>query len=416
MNPGSFEDHIVFEKIEQLKTRLLDKKLKEELDSERFEFYKSVHKYISDRLKLTIPLLVQEAELNNLSSEIEAGLSQINSYLGNSNEGHLTNANNNFFSALNRIRNLPLPFSKSDFDFSKSVASFQKTVDSGYQEIRAESKRIQDELSSFQADLSSKKAELEELNRQIEERESEIEHLTKTYSTNYETIKSDAESNHVTDRERFREEIDSDRKAFREAINSEKETFRKEIDQLKNTIKDDTANLVSNIIVKLDEAKKIVNVVGNVGVTGNYQIVANQHKKTADFWRLVAVIFMTLLSGILIYTIWDISGENFDWTKSLIRVLAAAALSYPATYAARESSKHRKLETMNRPAELELASINPFIEILDDTKKQEIKEKLVEKYFGNSNNPSAQLDSKGDELSIGGFEKLIKALLPFVKK
>ena len=125
---------------------------------------------------------------------------------------------------------------------------------------------------------------------------------------------------------------------------------------------------------------------------------------------------MILLSGILIYTIWDISGSNFDWTKSLIRVIAAAALSYPATYAARESSKHRRLETMNRTAELELASIGPFIEILDDKKKQEIKEKLVEKYFGNSNNPSSQLDPKDEELSVGGFEKLIKALLPFIKK
>lgn len=402
MNPGSFEDHIVFEKIEQLKARLHEEETKEELDTDRYEFYESVHKYISDRLNLTIPLLVQDAELNNLSSEIEAGLSQLNSYLGNGNEGHLNNANNNFFSALNRIRNLPLPFTKSDFSFSKSVASFQKTVKSGYEELQGTSGQLQSELHSYEEDLKLKKEELERLDKLIEEKESEIENLTETYSSKYETIKSNAESTQESDREIFRQEIDLD-----------KQTFRKEIDGLKETIDGDTTDLVTDLTQKLEEAKKIVNVIGNVGVTGNYQIIANQHKKTADFWRITAIVFMTLLSGILIYTIWDISGSNFDWTKSLIRVIAAAALSYPATYAARESSKHRKLETVNRTAELELASINPFIEILDDTKKQEIREKLVEKYFGNS---GSQFDPKDEELSVGGFEKLIKAFLPLIKK
>ena len=126
---------------------------------------------------------------------------------------------------------------------------------------------------------------------------------------------------------------------------------------------------------------------------------------------------MLALSGLLIYTIWDISGDTFDWTKSLVRILAAAALSYPATYAARESSKHRKLENLNRKAELELAAINPFIELLPEQKKQEIKEKLVEKYFGNNQNIISDLDEKGDEnISIGTIERIVKTLLPFIKK
>lgn len=123
------------------------------------------------------------------------------------------------------------------------------------------------------------------------------------------------------------------------------------------------------------------------------------------------------LSGILIYTIWDISGDNFDWIKSLIRIVAAAALSYPATYAARESSKHRKLEIFNRKAELELTAINPFIELLPELKKQEIKEKLVEKYFGNHGTLINDLDDKKDQdVSIGTVERIIKTVLPFINK
>lgn len=61
---------------------------------------------------------------------------------------------------------------------------------------------------------------------------------------------------------------------------------------------------------------------------------------------------MSILSILLVWTIIDLSSEGFNWTKSHIRLIAAAALSYPATYAARESFKHRKIETIKRNAEL----------------------------------------------------------------
>lgn len=147
-----------------------------------------------------------------------------------------------------------------------------------------------------------------------------------------------------------------------------------------------------------------------MGVTGNYQNIANSHKSNADFWRIMAIIFMTVFSGLLVWTIIDLSSAGFDWVKSTIRLVAAAALSYPATYAARESSKHRKLETQNRNAELELASINPFIENLSDDKKQIIKEKLAEKYFGNNRNDDFLNEQETEGLSIPAVERLLNAL------
>ena len=124
---------------------------------------------------------------------------------------------------------------------------------------------------------------------------------------------------------------------------------------------------------------------------------------------------MAVFSFLLVWTIIDLSADGFDWTKSLIRLLAAAALSYPATYASRESSKHRRLETENRNVELELASINPFIEILDDNKKQAIKEKLVEKYFGNDNKNSLNKEVDSEGLSISALEKIINAIAKLKK-
>ena len=122
-----------------------------------------------------------------------------------------------------------------------------------------------------------------------------------------------------------------------------------------------------------------------------------------------------MLSGLLIFSIWKIWDINYDWHKAIIRIIASAILIYPATYASRESSKHRKIENLNRKLELELSSISPFIEILDEAKKQEIKVKLVEKYFGNSTNIEIGED-RNENISANMLETIVKLVTNISKK
>ena len=78
-----FSEHIVFEKLEQIKNRLQENEVREKIQLEFLSFYDSAIEYISERLNSTIPVLVQEAELNALANEIEACLGQINTFIGN---------------------------------------------------------------------------------------------------------------------------------------------------------------------------------------------------------------------------------------------------------------------------------------------------------------------------------------------
>ena len=399
MTSENFDNHTIFDRLNSLEKILANDEVKEKIDLEKLSYFQTVFSYINQRVKLTIPDLVQQTELDSLSTELDAGISHINSFLGNNNVGHLTNATNNFIAAINKIKNFPIPVVKTDFNFSRKIADFEKTVKSKYKSLEKEKDELKSEIENFKTDLNSKETEIQRLLKLIEGKESEIENLNSTFQTNFNNIKSEHNQN-----------FENDKKTYRAEIDKSQELFRSEIDELKSTIDTDTSDLVTKLETKHTEAKKLVNLIGNVGVTGNYQNIANSHKDSANFWRVMAIIFMSVFSGLLVWTIIDLSADGFDWTKSLIRLIAAAALSYPATYAARESSKHRKLETINRNAELELASINPFIEGLADDKKQIIKEKLVEKYFGNNKNNDF-LDSKDTEgLSIPAIEKLLNAV------
>lgn len=399
MTSENFENHNIFDRLNSLEEILGNDDVKDKIDLEKLSFFQTVFSYVNQRVKLTIPDLVQQTELDALSNELNAGITQVNSYIGNNNVGHLNNATNNFNAAINRIKNFPIPVAKADFNFSRKIADFEKTAKSKYNALEKQKEKLENSISEFEKDLENKESEIQRLLKLLENKETEIQNLTSTFRTDFDNIKSSHNQSFQNDKTTFRNEIDT-----------AKETFREEIEELKEGIDTDTSDLVTKLEIKLEEAEKLVNIIGNVGVTGNYQNIANSHKSSADFWRVMAIIFMSIFSLLLVWTIIDLSSEGFDWVKSAIRLVAAAALSYPATYAARESSKHRKLETLNRNAELELASINPFIENLSDDKKQIIKEKLAEKYFGNSKNKDFLDEKEAEGLSIPAIERLLNAI------
>jgi len=423
MIPEKFNENIVFEKLEQIQNRLQEEEVREKIQLEYLSFYDSVIVYISERLNITVSILVQEAEMNALAKELEQALAQINAFIGNNNAGHLNNANNNLNSTLNRIRNFPLQVSKSKFSFSKEVANFEKTVSQKYAQLEKENKDFDARLKQLNTLVESKQQELDKLNQLLTQKQTEITNLTTNYTADYKNVKTTANQKFEQEKTKFRQEFDAEKQSFikeKETLKSEFETerksYEKQISELKEAISTKTEDLVKDLESKLVESKKLVNIIGNVGATGNYQIIADYHKGQANMWRWIALFFMVLLTGLLIYTIYHITGSTFNWQVTLVRVVAFSALLYPATYASKESAKHRRLENVNRKSELDLASINPFIEILPEVKKQEIKEKMVEKFFGNNNGLDTEDKSKNkEELSVGGFEKLLKALIPFLK-
>jgi len=423
MKPEDFVNHIVFEKINQFENRFQEEVVRTKIELERLVFFETVIKYISDRLKITIPILIQDAEMNALANELEAGLSQINAFIGNNNIGHLNNANNNFNSALNRIRNFPLPLTKNKFNFSKEIANFEKTLSEKYKSLEQERKEINVKLEQLTKAIESKKQEIESLNQLLTQKQTEINTLTNSFKAELENLKTSEVQQFEQERKTFRQEINSDRNQFeqdrenyKQEILKDRELYRKEIDELKEAISIKTKKIVEELKIKLEESKKLVNVIGNIGVTGNYQEIANYHRKQANTWRWIALFFMVLLTGLLIFTIYHITGGDFNWKVAVVRVVAFSALLYPATYAAKEAGTHRRLENINRKLELDLASINPFIEILPESKKQAIKEKMVEKFFGNKDSEFESKVGSKEEISINVFEKLLNALLPFIKR
>jgi hypothetical protein len=405
MNPSDFKQHPVFDRLSDLKKSLQSKAAREHINLDSLNYLQTSMNYIADRLNCSIPILIQDSELNAIAQDLTNELGQINAFLGNSNSGHLINAINNVNASLSKIRNLPSQLIKGNSNYSKILSNFDSLVRAKLDFLNNENKSLKNQISLLGKDLEKSNQELKKLSNSLLQKEKEIQNLNNNFQTDFKNFRLISTQNIEKDRITFRKEFDKD-----------KEKYRKDIDEKIELLDSSSAKIISELKLKLKDARKLVNVIGNVGATGNFQVLANYHNKEANKWRIVAISFMSILSLILIITIWDIHIGNFDWVRSVVRIFAAGILSYPATYAAQESSKHRRQENYNRKIELELASINPFIEILEEPKKQIIKEKLVDKYFGNNDTLDSKEDVHDSTISLNAVEKIIRNIGSIINK
>ncbi len=172
--------------------------------------------------------------------------------------------------------------------------------------------------------------------------------------------------------------------------------------------------------MKLEDAKRIVGLIGNTGMTGHYQKVANNNKRAAEILRVLALLFFVGLVAGVSWVVSGIGADNFSWEVAVFRVLVVATFLAPALYCARESNKHREEEHHNRRIELELASIEPYLDKLPEEKAQQIIEQLASQYFGNHSNIEIDSDDpatlknivlRGDQ-ALTLVERLVKIAKP----
>jgi len=149
-----------------------------------------------------------------------------------------------------------------------------------------------------------------------------------------------------------------------------------------------------------NDARRIVQAVGDVGITGNFQIVANRENIQANIWRLVTLGFFSLgvlLAVMTFLKFYDSNSGDNGVLSVFVRLLFALAIAVPAWYTAKESARHRTNSDRARQSELELAALGPFIELMPDDKQVAIREALTQRYFGRSveeHVPQTPLSSK----------------------
>lgn len=366
-----FKEHAIHASIENLTERLgSDDLISEDLNIiEIIDRITQAKSYAELCLSNLIPALVNYTHLNNANSYMSSITSEVNSYISNKNVGHLNNTSAHIDNLMIQLNALPVAKQAvTEQAFTTSLIEFKKLTERSFCEIKKSKDELFESVEIIMSDSTDQKSKLEGLVNEIE-----------MYNESIQTSLSDFNDRFDATEQQYSEKLDETTSNFEskyqvfskdisEKLNTNVVTNEEKVDDLLANHKEkfsaqteqqklDAQEVLDELEKKKSEASTLLQIIGNIGITGNYQNIANNEKKAADIWRRIALCLMIGMVLIIGFTIFISTTNGFDWKLALFRVGAALVLAVPAAYAAKESAKHRSLENHNRRSELELALI-----------------------------------------------------------
>ena len=309
--------------------------------------------------------LVSETALNQMNANLQSPISELTSFISNKNAGHLTNAVTQFDQ---NVLNYTWAFLPKVNPPSK--AELGEIVDS----LLERSRQTIGQLNTQKEELESTISKLKDTVQTQEQRLSELNEAQTQLKAEMATSLSDLET--TFNKTQLQRDTD-----FATVINDSKEKLA----EASHNFGEKASGVIESLETHKSNAAKIVQVVGDIGVTGNYQNIANKETKQANLWRWITIGFFAAGLVMAAATFYKFYHEPVTPTNTLaiaIRLLYALAIAAPAFYTARESARHRTNADRARQTELELASLGPFIELMEDKDKEEIRKSLISTYFG----------------------------------
>ncbi len=320
---------------------------------------------LKDLLEKTPAELASVAGMASITANLQTPSSEMTHFVGNGNGQHLINA-------ASQLEQNVMPYF---WALTPPLASVAKTAFPGLLKSLTDFSQATIQQLSEQRDLLAKKLELA-----VEESDALVKKLDDANETG---ARERAESAAAVAKleQAFTQAEGARQLAFDTALAEQQRVHKKEMD-----LEADVASkTLAEIGALRDDAARIVQVVGNIGVTGNYQRIATTEADSANFWRWATVIIFGTGIAIALATFYKFWHEPFSQDTAvsvLIRLFYAIVITSPAIYTARESARHRTNADRARQTELELASIGPFIELLPEDSKVAIRTGLTSSYFG----------------------------------
>lgn len=358
---------------------------------------------LSHRLSTTPIEQVSAHGLSLLNETLTQASNSLQSYLGDKSIGHINAAMKIIDrNAFQNLWALPAPVA-GGAEARALLEGFSNQVQQVIDHLQEARSKAESEIATFADQMEVLKSKIDALSDAVT-----------TQKSSALTTSAELKRDYANTERELRDQFQALIEASRSEHIKQTEDRKAQHDALTDQFSDNAKKVLSELEISRSEAAKIVQIVGNIGVTGNYQNVAQAEAASANNWRLITFgVFATaaVFGGT---TLLDYGRDGISWQAAALRVLFSFVVASIAVYTGRESGRHRSNADRARRIELELASLGPFIESLPVEKRHELREKLTDKYFGGHNQISTedkipasdvfQLAQKGME-TLGGVAK-----------
>ncbi|HEY5626143.1 MAG TPA: hypothetical protein VIT93_06615, partial [Dehalococcoidia bacterium] len=234
---------------------------------------------------------------------------------------------------------------------------------------------------AVQASAADAKAEIETQRKRLDEAIAKHQGIFAEEQDRRSTEFTEAQQTRETDAKVRLEGLSAD---FRE----ERATWITEVNTLVSNLRDHEAR-----------ATEILGSTAASVAAGAYVTEAEDQRKQADVWRVIAVsVGLAFLAATVGTTIWSPPGSDLAWRELAIfgaeRLPGGLILGTIFGYAFKQSGSHRHREETARKLAMELSTFRPFLAELPDDKQQEAITDAAIRYFpGQKSIGSSDLDS-----------------------
>ena len=369
---------------------------------------RSVARYVRSLLDRSDPNLVVLSRLSNLQNQLQSVASELDAFQSNGQVQHLVNGSNNCDNVLAQIDGLPAVASPEDVGgIREDVASFRKSAAAYLRGVESEAQSLRDALQQSRQRADELANELQEQKGRLDQAIAQFQQLSQDAISKQQTQANEAlgqwQSQFSEAQERRANEFQQELKGVVDELEEKTDQAVKQIDELldrarrqveemSSGLSDRADRLISELESKLEDARRIVNVIGNVGMTGDYQRNAEDQRKAANRWRWAAIVLFVAAAAAVALLLGFLVPDELGVAGTIRRAVVALLLAAPAYYAAQQSREHRGLERRYRSMELELASMNPYLELLPEELQQAVKTELASRYFGGLDGEAPPLD------------------------
>ncbi len=347
--------------------------------------------YIASRLDRAVESLVTPPMCDGLNQALSMARNEIVAFANDRNVQHLSTANVKLNEALNHLLPIPIVLTGEDAEgiAKASVALAEKSTDMvGFLAARIDP--VMDRLQTIEEELEVSQARVGSLDENIQRVRGDVEGFMATLQSQF----SESEDRRRQDFEQRLQEFQKRYDEVQQRLEANLTQVRTQAEDAQNAHEKALTEESRAILQELErlkaEATRLVGVIGNTGMTGEYKLAAEAEAHAANWWRRIALGFMTAAVLVLAYTLYETASNSIGWETALIRLIAAILIGVPGSYAALESAKHRNEERRNRHIEQELAAIDPYLASFNPSTKARLKEQLAADVLGRINPPRTE--------------------------
>ncbi len=239
-------------------------------------------KLVQSYLTQLDPLAVSVWGLSQMHAVIQSIFNELSNFLSTGNSGHLHNAGAQIDQAV-----YPLMWvfaGRTNDDSLKptelAIATLSESAAAAFQQLVAQKKQLETEVVMLTAHVNAQTERLETMITTIATQKADAATVTAVVQTAYSKEAADRATAFNANERAMRDEFDAARKAMQD-----------EFDTARKAMTDKASVALSRLEKSKDDASQLVGVVGNIGVTGNYQQIANNEGEAAGTWRFVTLCF-----------------------------------------------------------------------------------------------------------------------------